>query len=458
MTGPLAWWRRTSLRTRLGLSIAVAILSAVAGSLGIAGLLVRASVRDEARSSLERQVALLSRAGVRQQAGEATQASGRQNEQLLVLDGLAAAALFPERKTDIEAGRPASGSTSSGGREFLFATAPVGDNTIILYRASRLALRPFALAMIAAGAVGALLAGIVALLLSRAIARPVQRVADASRELADGRLPEPLPEIGPREVRSLAGSFNHMASELERARHAERAFLLSVSHELKTPLTVIRGNAEALEEGVVSPEAASVAITRETGRLQRLVQDLLDLARLSVRVFAVRSEPVDLADLASEVLQRYRRTAADFGVTLSTESHGGGTVQADHDRLLQVISNLVENALRITPAGGSVTIDTSPDQMSVRDTGPGLSGDDIARAFERFVLYERYGKERKVGSGLGLAIVKELTEAMGGSVTVESRPGSGTRFRVRLRSSATDDQPTEAPRQPVELSQGHRET
>jgi signal transduction histidine kinase len=148
--------------------------------------------------------------------------------------------------------------------------------------------------------------------------------------------------------------------------------------------------------------------------------------------FSVRREDVDLAEIAREAVRRHEVAGQQFEVALSS-SGDESWVDADHDRLLQVASNLVENALRATPAGGSVTVRAEPGRLIVSDTGPGIPVDDVPRAFERFYLYDKGGKERPVGSGLGLAIVKQLTEAMGGDVQVESGPG-GTTFIVSLRA------------------------
>jgi two-component system sensor histidine kinase BaeS len=145
----------------------------------------------------------------------------------------------------------------------------------------------------------------------------------------------------------------------------------------------------------------------------------------------VQREPVDLAEVARETVRRHEAAARGFGVTLSAE--GDETwVDADADRLLQVASNLVENALRETPAGGAVTVRVEPGRLLVSDTGAGIPPEDVPHAFERFYLYDKADKERPVGSGLGLAIVKQLATAMGGDVGVESGPG-GTTFEVRLR-------------------------
>jgi two-component system sensor histidine kinase BaeS len=205
-----------------------------------------------------------------------------------------------------------------------------------------------------------------------------------------------------------------------------------VSHELKTPLTAIRGWAEALVEGAVDARTAAETVAGEAARLERLVHDLLDLARMNRTDFSVHPGDVDLAEVGADAVRRYEQAAAGFGVALAAVSDGPAPAIADADRALQVVSNLVENALRLTPPGGEVRVVTAPGMLRVEDTGPGLPPEDRARAFERFYLHERYGRERPVGTGLGLAIVKELTEAMGGRVSVESVPGRLTAFTVRL--------------------------
>jgi two-component system sensor histidine kinase BaeS len=279
-----------------------------------------------------------------------------------------------------------------------------------------------------------LVAAVLSLLLARSVARPVGRVAEATQALAaDGRA-DPVPETGPAELESLARSFNEMAEQLAASRESERNFLLSVSHELKTPLTAIRGYAEGLSEGAFSPDIAAGPILVEARRLERLVQDLLDLARMNRREFSVRREPVDLAEVAREAVARHDGSARSFGVELGADAEEAW-VEADPDRVLQIASNLIENALRETPRGGVVTVRTAPRRLVVADTGPGLEPDDLARAFDRFFLYDKYGRERPVGSGLGLAIVKQLAVAMGGGVKVESEPGAGAVFTLELPRS-----------------------
>ena len=269
-------------------------------------------------------------------------------------------------------------------------------------------------------------------LLSRSVVRPVRRLAAASGRLAEGEAGVTVKPEGPRELRELAYSFNDMNAKLAKAQETEQAFLLSVSHELKTPLTSIRGYAEGIDDGTVEPVEGAAVIGAESGRLERLVGDLLESGRMRKAAFAVRREPVDLVTVADDILRRYEATAREAGLTLLLNTEAGGGAFADHDRVLQVVSNLVENAIRCTPAPGTVTIATAPGSITVADTGRGLTSDDLSRAFERFYLYSRYGTDRPVGTGLGLAIVKELTEAMGGTVQVSSAVGVGTAFTVAL--------------------------
>ncbi len=330
--------------------------------------------------------------------------------------------------------KSSDGQTTYLGRQQLYSYRTLPRLGLLLLRPTSIrssAWRPFLVDLLLAGLAGAAFAATISFLLARSIARPIRRVADATRALAAEDRHEPLPREGSSELVSLADAFNQMAAQLAASREAERDFLLSVSHELKTPLTAIRGYAEGLSEGVFEADEAARTIKLEASRLERLVRDLLDLARMNRSEFSVRREDVDLAETAREAVRRHEVAALQFDVALSA-SGTESWVEADHDRLLQVASNLVENALRETPAGGSVTVRAEPGRLIVSDTGPGIPAGDVARAFERFYLYDKVGKERPLGSGLGLAIVKQLTVAMGGDVRVESGP-QGTTFEVVLR-------------------------
>lgn len=327
-----------------------------------------------------------------------------------------------------------NGKTIYAGEHYLYSYRTIPSRGLLLLRSESLRSaewKPFLRDLLFAALAGAALAAALSFWIARSIARPIRRVAAATRALAADQQHEPLPQEGTTEVASLAQAFNEMTEQLSASREAERNFLLSVSHELKTPLTAIRGYAEGLADGAFDSDEAARIISVEAGRLERLVRDLLDLARMNRSEFAVRREPVDLAEIAREAVRRHEAAAKQFKVEL-TAAGVETWVEGDEDRLLQVASNLVENALRETPAGGRVSVGAAAGLLSVADTGPGIATDDLPHAFERFYLYDKVGKGRPVGSGLGLAIVKQLARAMGGDVSVESS-AAGTTFAVRLR-------------------------
>ncbi len=429
-----------TLRSRLFLGIAATVLVSLVVTVIAGALLTRRSLEQTAVRALERQVELIaaqrSDAPARSAATELGRFLATDEQRLAIVTPAQAALLLPESgATRLRTGSSASGTVDVRGTRFLYAARRSGNEAIVLLRpaASQAAdWKPFALGLGLAGLVGAILAALVAFLLARAVARPVARVSAASRTLAEGGRPDPLPVDGPREVATLASSFNDLSAELDRTHEAERSFLLSVSHELKTPLTAIRGHAEALEDGVLEPAATASVIEREARRLERLVGDLLDLARLRRRTFSVRSALVDLGEVVLVAHERHSAAARRFGVDLQALSTPDAVGLADPDRLLQALSNLVENALRSTPSGESVRILAGPGRVEVVDDGPGLAERDLPHAFERFYLYERSDSGRRVGTGLGLAIVRELAEAMGGTAYVRSQLGVGSTFGIAL--------------------------
>ena len=434
--------RLNSLRAQLFAAIGVILLLSAALTLGVGGLLSRRAVERATQRDLSHQADLL---GHRELIDILPLARlpklgpylARQNEQVVVLSSLDSASRFVSEETlrELRAGRAVNGSITIAGTSNYFSARPVSGKAFVLLRPHRNASadwRPFLNASAIAAAAGMLLAALVSLLIARLITRPLGRVAVASRELAEHGVSEPVPVQGAAELRSLATSFNEMAEQLASAREAEREFLLSVSHELKTPLAAIRGYSEALADGAIAPAHTAQVMSREALRLERLVGDLLDLARMSRSEFSIRREPIDLDDVAREALLRFQTQAESFGLKLEIDSSGSAPVLGDYDRALQVASNLIENAIRITPPKGSVRIVVKPATLAVEDTGPGLGPEEVARAFERFFLYDRHGSERSVGTGLGLAIVKELVDGMGGTVTVTSELGRGASFTVRL--------------------------
>jgi two-component system sensor histidine kinase BaeS len=432
-----------SLRAQLYLAIAIAVMVSVALSLLAGAWLVHRSVKRQDLKALVRQVEVIATRERSsplpvQRVSRGVFLGGKGHERLWFVDPATLPALLPDRAlAELRHGRAARGTLVTGGARFLFAARGVSRReTVILLRSAKDEAgdwTPFGISFLIAGGVGAAVAALLAFLLARAITRPIKRVAVATRRLAEGESHEPIPEGGAEELEQLASGFNHMAEELAKARDAERAFLLSVSHELKTPLTAIRGHAEALTEDVMTPVEAGGVITREAARLERLVRDLLDLARLNHRRgFSVERAELDLGEVVQETALRYESQARVYDIELTASAERGARAIGDHDRVLQVLSNLVENALRITPPGGSVSVGAERGRLLVSDTGPGLADDELPHAFDRFYLYDRYASERKVGTGLGLAIVKELVDAMGGRVEVRSARGAGTTFVVTL--------------------------
>ena len=433
--------RLTSLRSRLFAAILLVTLLSLVLALTIAAYTTRRAVERNTLRDVSAQFDLL----VERERNALLPFSRLESLQLFLdrqdervirvpLDG-SVDLLPPERATLLRRGAKLDGTLDTDGTRYLYAARLVNGKGFMLLRpadSTESAWRPHNYGLLVAAAATAGLAALFAFLIARAIARPVRRVAEATRGLAGAAAPPPVPVEGPRELALLAESFNEVAVQLAKARAAEQAFLLSVSHELKTPLTAIRGYAEGLEEGALPAEEAAATIVAESKRLERLVGDLLDLGRMRRAEFSVRREPVDLAAVAQEAFRRYEAQARDFGVALEVAGEEPAPALADADRTLQVVSNLVENALRQAPAGGTVRIVTAPGELRVEDTGPGLRGEELERAFERFYLYSRYGRERPVGTGLGLAIVQALTEGMGGSVEAASRPGELTVFTVRL--------------------------
>jgi two-component system sensor histidine kinase BaeS len=279
-------------------------------------------------------------------------------------------------------------------------------------------------------------------LLARRLTEPLVRAADGAHRLASGQRGVRLAEEGPAEVAELATSINALSAALASSEGRQRDFLLSISHELRTPLTAIGGFAEAIADGVTTGDdatAAGATIQAEAARMQRLVADLLDLARLGADDFRLELTPVDLTALLQDAATVWSARCAAVGVLHSVELPAGPVwVNSDPGRLRQVIDGLAENALRVTPSGRPIVFALHPDGsgrgavIEVRDGGPGLQPADLAVAFDRSVLYERYRGVRRVGTGLGLALVGGLVKRMGGIAQAGHAPEGGALFAVTL--------------------------
>jgi two-component system sensor histidine kinase BaeS len=431
------------------------VLVSIGISMGVGALLTRNAVESANIDGLNRQAELIkadqesnilpfSPGNVR----HLNAVLGGQHEQIHVFPVKSPPGyLPPAQQAHLISTGSAKGSVTKGGTRYLDAAATNIEKrphtAFILLRPASLKAAGWGVylrALLIGGAIGAALAALCSLILARWIAGPVGRVAEATRSLAQGVSPEPVPLGGSAELAMLAQTFNDMAAQLDRAREAERNFLLSVSHELKTPLAAIRGYAEGLEDGVFTSDEAAATIREEARRLERLVRDLLDLARMNRREFVVHHARIDLGEVAREVVRRYDADARAGGVELECDADETAPALADQDRVLQVVSNLVENALRSTPAGGSVRVRAAAGMLVVEDTGVGLDPQDLPHTFERFYLHDRNPDGRaRIGSGLGLAIVKELTDRMGGSISVDSEVGRGTTFVVRLPVEGAGD-------------------
>ena len=332
---------------------------------------------------------------------------------------------------------------TAGGHAYLLVGRPVPAGAVVLVQdgavvgqLSQPASRRLLLGLLA----GLVVAGLVGALLARRLSRPLRTAAGAAHAMAAGARDVRLPVTGPREVAELSGSLNTLAQALTLSEGRQRDFLLSVSHELRTPLTAVRGLAEGLDDGVIPAEEAAVTgatIAAESRRLERLVSDLLDLARLDAVEFRVDLSDADLVELARAAADVWSVRCAAEGVRLVAELPGVPVpVRTDPARVRQIVDGLAENALRVVPAGAPVVLAVRGEGawavLEVRDGGPGLEPSDYAVAFDRSALYDRYRGIRRVGTGLGLAIVAGLARRLDGQVSAGPAPEGGAAFTVRL--------------------------
>ena len=285
-------------------------------------------------------------------------------------------------------------------------------------------------------AVGVGLAGLLFWWLSRRLTEPVLALTRATQDVAAGRYDVEIPDSrGSDEISLLSERFRRMVDKLAEGEQLKRSFLMSVSHELRTPLTAIRGHVEALREGIVSEpdqvRSSLDVIASEADRLERLVGDVLDLAKLQAHRFTVRQEEVDLGRVLDHAYHAFteeaRRREIDYRLGGVPDSP---VIFSDGDRVLQVISNLLSNAFRWTPDGGRIDLELAADNGNVRvdvaDSGPGITEGQRSRIFEPFISNDVNG------TGLGLPIARELAIALGGRIELTSAPGSGSRFRLVL--------------------------
>jgi signal transduction histidine kinase len=350
------------------------------------------------------------------------------------------AAVAVARQAGATTGGTVSKTVETSGHTWLVEArdAPRGSFALVLEPASnKSTVRRLIGNILLALGIGLLVAAVAGALLGRLLARPLRRTAQVAHTMRSGRRDQRAPVEGPREVADVAGSVNELADALQRSESRQREFLLSVSHELRTPLTAVRGFAESLADGVVQgPQAAEVGrtIEKEAQRLERLVGDLLDLARLSASDFRLDFAVVDLTGVAREMADVWSARCAREGVMFALEiPEHPVDANTDPRRLRQALDGLMENALRVTPSGRPIVLSLAATPVfQVRDGGPGLSEEDYQVAFERGALYRRYAGVRPVGTGLGLAIVHGLVTRMGGAVRAGPAPEGGACFTIAL--------------------------
>ena len=371
----------------------------------------------------------------------------------LIRNGRSDRAGLPQRfLNDIVAGNNITDGTAViGGHTVLVEGRSLGgtDGVILVERTTgvaRLGISARLLFSLLAGLLAGLIVGAV---LAGRLAKPIRNAAAVAMRLAAGDRAVRVRPEPPSEAEDLAHALNTLAAALAVSEGRQRDFLLSISHELRTPLTSLKGYAEALADGVVGPDGARQAgqtMMTEANNLERLVTDLLALARLEAADFPVETVPVELIQLANAVVDGWSTRIASAGLVLRTEIPPVPViVYTDPGRIRQVIDGLLENALRVAPAGAPIVLavrgphPTQPHfgAIEVRDGGPGFTDEDLAVVFERGALYERYRGIRKVGSGLGLALAAGLVRRLGGGIEASHSPEGGARFTVLLPTLAS---------------------
>ncbi len=297
--------------------------------------------------------------------------------------------------------------------------------------------------LIVAAAVAAGLGIAIGLLMSRTLAAPLSKLSGAARAFAAHHWDQRVTVQGTQEMADVAAAFNDMADSLQRAEALRRNLMADVAHELRTPLTVIQGNLRAILDGVYPLEREEIAtLYDETRLLQRLVDDLRELALAEAKQLKLNLQPIDLRPLIDATISNFGVAAEAQQIALNADLPADlPWVQADADRVGQVIRNLVGNALRHTLANGSIKVEASVEvdrvHVNVIDSGEGIPPDDVPHVFDRFYRGDRSRARSSGGSGLGLAIAKSLVEAMGGAIGVDSQSGVGSTFWFTLPIAAS---------------------
>ena len=322
---------------------------------------------------------------------------------------------------------------ADGGQQMIAFVSPPVRLLLLAWFAENL-LPP----LLQAGLVALVVSALLAWLVTRSVARPLNKVAAAARGLAQGDLEQRAPASGPQEVQDVAQAFNHVAEQVATSQQIQQDFVANVSHELKTPLTSIQGFSQAIVDGtaddVAAVERAARVIHEEAERMRHMVEELLQLARFDAAQIQLDRKPVDLTSLLERCAERLAPQAQASGSTLVTSITEGLVVTGDADWLAQVFGNLVDNAIRHCRDGKiEISARRSADwiEATVTDSGEGIPPQDLGRIFERFYQADR-ARRHGGGAGLGLSIAREVVRLHGGDITVESVVGLGSRFTTRL--------------------------
>ena len=291
--------------------------------------------------------------------------------------------------------------------------------------------------------IGAVIALLLGIFLSRSLTRPIRELTRATHAVSEGDLSQQVPVRSSDELGELARAFNKMSSELSRSVNARRQMTADIAHELRTPLSLILGHAEAVHDGVLPPSPENFEIIREEAtRLEHLVNDLRTLSLADAGELSIQTQTVDPQRLVNEVSSLYQYQAQKKNISFVLDVAAAlPNVEVDPGRMIQVLTNILDNALRHTPEGGKIVLVAQEVgeqvELSVQDSGPGLEVEDIDRIFERFYRADAARQREDGGSGLGLAIARSIVQAHGGQLTAESEPGKGLKVRILLPRSST---------------------
>ena len=305
-------------------------------------------------------------------------------------------------------------------------------------------LRRMTIASIIGGAIVALIGTGLAFLFSRHLSQPLSRLAAAARQMASGDFDVEIQVPTGDEMEEVAHAFDFMKDSLKANEQARHKLVADVAHELRTPLSVLRGNLESMQEGIIEPtQETIVSLHDEVIRLSRIVQDLLNLGKMESGGFPLRLQPTRLEEVITRVASVFAAETDTRGIRLETNIQGAlPQIQADPDRIAQVLVNLLANAVHHTPDGGKISVSASCGDkdivVSVTDSGPGIPEEDVPHVFDRFYRTDRARDRATGGTGLGLAITKGIINAHKGFIWVESRAGLGATFAFSLPISAPD--------------------